>query len=47
MKMPAGVDVLPSGIMAQKMLNTADEMRYGYLRPASSDRGGMRYPPNA
>lgn len=41
-KIAAGVDVLPSGTIAQKMLKTADEMRYGYLRPASSDRGGMR-----
>jgi hypothetical protein len=38
----AGVDVLPSGIIAQKMLKTADERRYGHLRPASSERGGMR-----
>lgn len=41
-KIAAGVDVLPRGIIAQKTLKTADEMRYGYLRPASSDRGGMR-----
>lgn len=40
--MAAGVDMLPSGITAQKMLKTADETRYGYLRPASSDRGGIR-----
>lgn len=40
--MAAGVEVLPSGTIAQKMLKTADETRYGYLRPASSDRGGMR-----
>jgi hypothetical protein len=38
----AGVEVLPSGITAQKMLKTAEETRYGYLRPASSEKGGMR-----
>lgn len=40
--MAAGVDILSSGIIAQKMLKTAEEMRYGYLLPASSDRGGIK-----